>query len=77
MNQYIYYNFDEIDREMVLNLSTLNEVSPVEQTSSKGGEIQWRCSDKYIVTYYFYFPINRNKMYYGYFPQKWAFQECP
>lgn len=75
MNQYIYYNFDEIDREMVLNLSTLNEISPVEKTGSKGNEIQWRCSDKYIVTYYFYFPINRNKMYYD-FPQKWAFQEC-
>lgn len=43
MNQYIYYNFDEIDREMVLNLSTLNEISPVKQTLIQKGS---------IVTYY-------------------------
>lgn len=68
MSQYIYYNFDEIDREMVLNLSTLNEISPVKQILIQKGS---------IVTYYFYFPININNMYYGHFPQKLAFQECP
>lgn len=63
MNQYVYHYFYGNDKEMVLNLFNLNDISSFEQINIKEYKIQWRCdNNKYVITYYFYFAVNRYDM---------------
>lgn len=62
MNQFIYHYFYDSDRETVLNLFNLNDITSFEKTSSRGYEIKWRCAYDYSITYYLYFAVNRYDM---------------
>lgn len=63
MNQYVYHCFYDSDKEMILNLFNLNDISYFyHDNNSKGYTISWQCKDDYEIIYYLYFAVDRQDM---------------